>query len=131
MMSIDTAFDTPCKAEPDELRKNLQGNLFVGYNRIERLKKAVLDITRRLAQLDALSEKKPQAARQSTDKGPDRVSNRRNPWQRVGSRSHNSAYVQVHRAYILSLLTDPKRLIPFSTQRNRKASKSPKGWRYV
>ena len=85
----------------------------------------------RLAQLDAVSEKKPQAARQSTDSGPDRVSSGRNPWQRVGSRSHNSADVQVHRANILSLPTDPKRLLPLSKKETRYFGGSPKGLRYA
>ena len=108
----------------------MRGKLF-GYTlNPERLNNAVPDITGRLAQLDAVSEKKPQAARQSTDKGPDGVSSGRNPWQRVGSRSHNSADVQVQRANILSLLTDPKRLIPLSKKEMQYFGGSPKGLRY-
>jgi hypothetical protein len=74
-------------------------------------------ISARVPQLASIPKTKRQAARQSTHNGSDKVSDERNSWQRAGSRSRNSAYVQVQtRLTLLSLLADFKRLIPFSTK---------------
>ncbi len=88
-------------------------------------------ITGRMPQLASIPKTKRQAARQSTDNGTDEASNERKPRQRPASRCWNSADVRVQRVDILTLAASFKRLIPYSKQEKRKATKGPKGLRYV
>ena len=85
----------------------------------------------RVPQLASIPKTKRQADLRPTHNGSDEISNERNPRQRAGSRSRNSADVLVHRAHILSSFADFKRLIPYSKREKAEGSKSPKGLRYV